>query len=550
MHKMKLAADSQSDGSKGCSFCGALINLHMEYCRSCKIIRHANQKPRIQSIKKIHERSELSDITPKKSRRLYVLDSPCDTDNEFSLSHSADSDLSDHESPFFRDEKNIHTRRNNTKSNRNNESGLDLLLMALSETDSKFNEEPIREKNEMSLESWSALKNDSKEELTDSHESCSLTCPQSPNPSVHSHFSCQSSRTVEEDLDEDCTPRTSKYLPALSDSERWTLMFQALKDYGEEMSTCNVPNSYECDARNGMSVKLGTWLSTQRQLKRKDNLRPEREAQLQELVDKGMLCWAMPSIAFPDDEKWTMMYNALVQFGTTYGHCNVPYSHESTLEDGTTAKLGAWLRKQREQKKKGILRPDRNARLQELVDAHMLRLPCSHFTDDSHWMHMLEMLEDYGAKHSHCNVPTVYEAMGDDGQPVRLGLWVRKQRELKKKCSLRPERVKALQELVDRNMFQWEAPNYSPSEDDKWNKMLEILVRYCQQYGHCNVSSAHETVSATGNTIKLGAWLSQQRHHHKKGKLRADREAKLQVLVDDGKLNWGMRCEAIRHGSE
>mmetsp|Transcript_5128 Transcript_5128/g.5255 ORF Transcript_5128/g.5255 Transcript_5128/m.5255 type:complete len:535 (-) Transcript_5128:156-1760(-) len=365
-------------------------------------------------------------------------------------------------------------------------------------------------------------------------------------------LSVSSEKTGVDEIDGTESSRSGVKRPAflsMSDAERWAMMYDALLEYGRENLTCNTPNSHECVTRTGMSVKLGTWLSTQRQLKRKGNLRPEREAQLQELVDKGMLCWAMPSIAFPDDEKWTMMYNALVQFGTTYGHCNVPYSHESTLEDGTTAKLGAWLRKQREQKKKGILRPDRNARLQELVDAHMLRLPCSHFTDDSHWMHMLEMLEDYGAKHSHCNVPTVYEAMGDDGQPVRLGLWVRKQRELKKKCSLRPERVKALQELVDRNMFQWEAPNYSPSEDDKWNKMLEILVRYCQQYGHCNVSSAHETVSATGNTIKLGAWLSQQRHHHKKGKLRADREAKLQVLVDKGKLNWGMRCEGVKFGT-
>jgi hypothetical protein len=35
--------------------------------------------------------------------------------------------------------------------------------------------------------------------------------------------------------------------------------------------------------------------------------------------------------------------------------------------------------------------------------------------------------------------------------------------------------------------------------------------------------------------------LSQQRHHRKKGKLRVDRETKLQYLVDEGKLNWGMR---------
>jgi len=365
-------------------------------------------------------------------------------------------------------------------------------------------------------------------------------------------LSVSSEKTGVDEIDGTESSRSGVKRPAflsMSDAERWAMMYDALLEYGRENLTCNTPNSHECVTRTGMSVKLGTWLSTQRQLKRKGNLRPEREAQLQELVDKGLLCWAMPSIASPDDEKWTIMYNALVEYGQMYKQCNVPYSHDSVLEDGSTVKLGAWLRKQREQKKKGSLRPDRDRRLQKLVDANMLRMPSPHASDDDQWFGMFEVLMEYCAKHGHCNVPQSHEFQSRDGNLVRLGAWLRKQRELKKKGSLRHERVTVLQELVDKNQFQWEAPNHCPSDDDKWDGMLEALIRYSEKFGHCNLSSGLEFDIYDGTTVKLGAWLSQQRHHHKKGKLRADREAKLQVLVDKGKLNWGMRCEGVKFGT-
>ena len=331
--------------------------------------------------------------------------------------------------------------------------------------------------------------------------------------------------------------------PSLSDSERWSMMFEALEEYGRINGHCNAPNSYECVVRSGMGVKLGTWLSTQRQLKRKGNLRPERDLKLQQLVDEGLLQWSMPSIASPDDEKWSVMYGALLRYGQKYNHCNVPYSHDCTLEDGTTVKLGAWLRKQREQKKKGSLRSDRDARLLALVDANMLRMPSSHATDDDQWSTMMEALEAYGSKHGHGNVPQSLEYRCEDGTIIRLGAWLRKQRELKKKNSLRPDRLSMLRGLVEENLLLWDAPCHCPSDDEKWDIMLEALVRYSQEKGHCNLSSCHEYAIYDGTTVKLGAWLSQQRHHKKKGKLRPDREAKLQVLVEQGKLQWGMRYD-------
>eukprot|EP01041_Mallomonas_annulata_P003699 gene3699-7359_t len=330
--------------------------------------------------------------------------------------------------------------------------------------------------------------------------------------------------------------------PSLQDSERWPMMFGALEEYGRINNHCNVPISYESTVQCGTTVKLGTWLGTQRQLKRKGTLRPEREIKLQSLVDKGMLLWSMPSIASPDDEKWSIMYSALLKYGKTHKNCNAPYNYDCKLDDGTIAKLGAWLRKQRELKKKGYLRPDRFERLQALVDAKLLRMPSAHATDsDDRWMTMMEALEGYCAKHGHCNVSQCHKYKFDDGSTVWLGAWLHKQRDLKKRGNLRPDRIQMLQALVDTNMLRWDVPNHCPSDEENWEAMLNALIQYSNEHGHCNLSSCYEHTMTDGTNVKLGAWLSQQRHHKKKNKLREDREVKLQRLVDEGKLNWGMR---------
>jgi len=159
----------------------------------------------------------------------------------------------------------------------------------------------------------------------------------------------------------------------------------------------------------------------------------------------------------------------------------------------------------------------------------------------SQWATMIDALEGYGAKHNHCNVSQCHKYKLEDGSVVWLGAWLQKQRELRKKGLLKADRLSTLQALVEEGMLLWDPPSHTPSDDEKWDIMLAALKRYADQFGHCNLSAGQEYSVDDGSTVKLGAWLSQQRHHRKKGKLRADREARLQVLVDQGKLFWGMR---------
>ena len=70
---------------------------------------------------------------------------------------------------------------------------------------------------------------------------------------------------------------------------------------------------------------LGLWLSNQRCGRRGTkgySLLPEREAQLQILVDEGKLVWDNNNII----EAWQNNYALLVAYGNEHGHCNVPQS--------------------------------------------------------------------------------------------------------------------------------------------------------------------------------------------------------------------------------
>ena len=69
--------------------------------------------------------------------------------------------------------------------------------------------------------------------------------------------------------------------------------------------------------------------------------------------------------------------------------------------------------------------------------------------------------------------------------------------------------------------------------DLRWNETFFELVTYCETFGHGNVPKDYK--SAGGRW--LGKWLDFQRQMKKKNRLRADRIARLEGLVNNGYLN-------------
>jgi len=81
--------------------------------------------------------------------------------------------------------------------------------------------------------------------------------------------------------------------------------------------------------------------------------------------------------------------------------------------------------------------------------------------------------------------------------------------------------------------------------DAMWSRSFAALLEYYNQYDTCNVP-ANKTfkcdlvgMAADGGVYhydgNLGRWLTTQRTNKRENKLRADREARLQALFDQGK---------------
>jgi hypothetical protein len=68
-----------------------------------------------------------------------------------------------------------------------------------------------------------------------------------------------------------------------------------------------------------------------------------------------------------DENQWYMKYSILKSISLE-GNQNIPATFLVTGGDGTTIRLGLWLKKQRQMKKECVLRPHRQALMQELVD--------------------------------------------------------------------------------------------------------------------------------------------------------------------------------------
>ena len=105
------------------------------------------------------------------------------------------------------------------------------------------------------------------------------------------------------------------------------------------------------------------------------------------------------------------------QFNQREGHCKVPLSHQ---EDGEN--LGAWLNRQRQDRKNDILDTAKEKRLENLgIIWDQL---------SQQWEDNFTLLEQFKQREGHCKVPYRYKENGHN-----LGMWLRNQRQRKEKLS-------------------------------------------------------------------------------------------------------------------
>jgi hypothetical protein len=198
------------------------------------------------------------------------------------------------------------------------------------------------------------------------------------------------------------------------------------------------------------------------------------------------------------------MFSALVKFKERYGHCWVP------LTPSRHARLSRWVSSQRKQKRKGLLKKQRQRRLEELGLDWKSAAAASRA-----WERRFQQLQEFNRRFGHSHVPAEW------AENLTLGGWVVKMRRLRKKGRLGTDRIRRLNSIG----FVWEPLKKRQIEHDViWSRWLDKLVAFHRRYGHWCVPTDQRRFHS------LRIWMDNQRINYHEGSLSADRVRRMEKV--------------------
>ena len=221
----------------------------------------------------------------------------------------------------------------------------------------------------------------------------------------------------------------------------------------------------------------------QRKHCKKGSLPTERIARLDEI---GFV-WDLTGSA------WEEMFQALLDYKTRFGDCNV------TKDWSETPSLGEWCSTQRKAHRNQELSSERLARLEEVGFVWNQY--------DMEWAEKYEQLVAYKDRFGNTEVPKEWP------ENVALGGWVSRQRYFRKTNRLSPAKIARLDKLE----FLWDT-----AERD-WEQKFQELAAYKQHFGSLDISRP-------GLYARLSAWCTSQRAAYRKGELSNERIVRLEAL--------------------
>jgi superfamily II DNA or RNA helicase len=196
---------------------------------------------------------------------------------------------------------------------------------------------------------------------------------------------------------------------------------------------------------------------------------------------------------------WEFWFGLAEQFAEREGHCCVPQPYSI---DGY--RLGLWVNYQRFLHVKGILKADREHRLEALPG-------WTWNARDDKWEESFDRLVTYIKEYGHARVPVIYKVDG-----VALGEWVHTQRNFYREGTLGADRELRLQQLSG---WTWD-----PSAD-QWTDGFSRLLKYVECHGDARVPQSYVI-----DGFRLGDWVIQQRSYHTRSRLERDRQHQLEDL--------------------
>ena len=177
---------------------------------------------------------------------------------------------------------------------------------------------------------------------------------------------------------------------------------------------------------------------------------------------------------------WMVMYNALVAFGVSHGHCNVPLRHERVMiNEVESVQLGAWLATQRRENVANTMKLSRKVLMQKLVDDGLMEwAPLNHSKQsEKTWPLMYECLKLYCLEHRALGktVTTIPEGLmwtHPNGIVVGLGRWMHTQNKQRRAGRLRADRTELMEIIIKSGLYRW-PPSRSKVKASKEESSIE-----------------------------------------------------------------------------
>ena len=260
-------------------------------------------------------------------------------------------------------------------------------------------------------------------------------------------------------------------------SSTWDHYFSEASIYYAEHGNLDIPRRY----KTPMGLSLGAWLQIQRQVRSGKRAGSLTQQQIERLDSIGMRWDNYSNLA------WTKGYEEATRYYAKHGNLMVPVEWRSKDE----FPLGNWISNKRTEKAAGRLDAEKVSQLERIG------MVWDAFSEK--WEQGFAAAAKYYADHGNLVVPVSYTTK--DG--LRLGVWVRNQKQTYANGTLQPEKAERLESIG----ILWEQSNF----DFRWNEAYEAAKLYFEENGSLNVPIGYTTPDG----IALGKWVARQQYAYK-----------------------------------
>lgn len=321
----------------------------------------------------------------------------------------------------------------------------------------------------------------------------------------------------------------------LSNETRWNESYNQLKSFFLEHNTCLVPFTEDFNS-------LRLWIITQRRSGKKNKLTTERR----KLLDEINFPWEVSIGArrkneikdkTTHEEEWNEAFQELLNFHNEFKTFVIPTGDKYQ-------RLRLWCSTQRIFNNKGSIQKHRFDKLNDLGFPWKLKKgrrrtnePVERNSYNAQWEEMFKALVSYHKTHGNFQVPL-------DKENGTLRRWMQTQQNLKRKGTIKPDRLQKLNDID----FPWsiESPaipnRFGKDNEGYWLKMFDQLFSFVIKHNHAIIPRGDNV------TKPLALWLVKQRKLFRYGKLPQEKIEKFKRINVDLAYNRTQEFENIWMG--